>query len=494
MKKSFGIKKILLGGTVAFVAIMLAALWLCQVVFLDKFYHIIKKNDIEKAAKSVSLIVKKGGVPTNDELFKIGRKYEACIDVLEMKNGALVSLGAADTVPRCVIHSISPDSKRVLYDNANADKDGYLEYFSFDPTRKAYVSAGTDGLRGSEDLSLVYAVVTECEGKTLLLLFNSSVTPISATVSTLYVLLSLFTVVILILTVVFAYFMSRTVAKPIDELTEKAASFGSGDANVDFSVGGYSEVRQLSAALGYASEEIRKTEELRRDFLANVTHDLKTPITLISGYSEMMLDFPEENTPENLRNIVKETERMSALVNEVLDYSRLVSGTVPFDIKKYNLTEQVGELCKRYAEMLRPDGIKLSVELSEDAFVFADPSQAERVLVNFITNAVIHTGEDGVITVKQTVENGWVTVSVTDTGAGIPKEELAGIWERYYKLGKNNSRTAKGSGLGLSIVKTIMERMDGAYGVRSTVGKGSTFWYAFKVASVAPFSAEEKQP
>lgn len=478
MKKSFGIKKILLGGTVAFVAIMLAALWLCQVVFLDEFYHMIKKNDIKKAAKSVSAITSKGDIPSSDELFRIGRNYEACIEVLEVKNDAIISVSSANTVPRCVIHSISPESKRLLFNSAVASKGDYLEYFSFDPAKKAYVSEGTEGLRGSKDLSLVYAAVTECDGRTLLLLFNSSVTPISATVSTLYVLLSLFTVVILILSVVFAYFMSRTVARPIDELTERAALFGSGSQDVDFSVGGYSEVRQLSAALDYASSEIRKTEELRRDFLANVTHDLKTPITLISGYSEMMLDFPEENTPENLRNIVKETERMSALVNEVLDYSKLVSGTVPFDIREYCLTDQVSELCQRYSEMLRPDGIRLSFELSDSVYVTADPAKVERVLVNFITNAVNHTGQDGIITVGQHVENGWVTVSITDTGAGIPKEELAGIWERYYKVGKNNSRTASGSGLGLSIVKTVMERMGGAYGVRSTVGKGSTFWFA----------------
>ena len=482
MKKSLGIKKILLGGTVAFVVIMLAALWLCQVVFLDEFYHMIKKKEIESASDKVSAIISKGKIPDNDELFKIGRVSDVCIEIFEVRSGVLHAVASADIVPRCALHAFSAQSKQLLYRNALEENGKYLEYLAFDPLHRAYDPVGEKGLNGDEELSLIYAVVDEIDGKSIMMVFNSSVTPISATVSTLYVLLSLFTVVILALTVIFAYFISRTVAKPIDKLTEKAARFGSGDLSVDFSVGGYSEIKQLSSALSYASGEIRKTEELRRDFLANVTHDLKTPITLISGYSEMMLDFPEENTPENLRNIVKETERMSALVNEVLDYSKLVSGTVQFDMKPYCLTEQVKDICARYSEMLKHDGFTLELESEGNIDVYADAQQVARVLVNYITNAVVHSGKnDKTIKVSQSVENGWVTVSVTDTGNGIPKEELADIWERYYKVGKNTSRAQKGSGLGLSIVKTIMERMGGAYGVSSTVGKGSTFWFALRI-------------
>ena len=484
MKRSIGIKKILIGGIIAFVVVMLAVLWLCQVVFLDDFYHMIKKSDIQGSFEDVYRMVEKNRLD-NSDLYELAMKNETCIEVMGVWDGELYSVATADVSPRCALHAFTSKSKQMLYQNALADGGEYLEYLAFDPVRMTYNPIGENALSEHRDLSLIYAVVKSVGTQTYMFVFNSSVTPISATVSTLYVLLSLFTVVILILSVVFAYFISRTVAKPIDRLTEKAARLGLGDPTVDFSVGGYSEVRQLSAALGYAAEEIRKTEELRRDFLANVTHDLKTPITLISGYGEMMLDFPEENNCKNIETIVGEAKRLGELVNEVLDYSKLVSGTAQLDIKDYCLTDQVKDICQRYAEMLKHDGFELTCEVSGDAMIHADPSLTARVLINYIVNAVNHTGDENkVIRVAQIVQGEWVSVYVTDNGKGIPAEELPGIWERYYKVGKNNSRTANGSGLGLSIVKTAMERMGGAYGVRSTVGTGSTFWFAFKILDI----------
>ena len=477
MKKTVNLRTLLLGGIAVFVIIMLAALWLCQVVFLDELYHVIKKREIITAAKNVHDTVDDGEL-SDSALLAIGEKYEVCIEVYSVGAGRPERLATADVVPHCALHSTDPKSKMTIFYEAKKNGGSYLEYFIFDPRGRVYRSVGED-LETDEDLSMIYAEVITAEDRELLMIFNSSVTPISATVSTLYVFLSIFTALIIILAVILAHVFSRTIAKPIDALTEKADKLGSGRENIDFSVTGYAEIEKLSGALGYASREIQKTEELRRDFIANVTHDLKTPITLIAGYSEMMLDFPEENTPENIKNIVSETERLSFLVNEVLDYSKLVSGTVPFVCERYCLTAQLRDICTRYAQMLKSDGFTVTLDAGCDVFVNGDPSQLARVLINYITNAVSHTGEgERIIKISQTVENGWVTVSVTDGGAGIPKEELADIWERYYKVGKNTSRTASGSGLGLSIVKAIMELSGGAYGVKSTVGSGSTFWFA----------------
>lgn len=482
MKKQITLRSLLLGGIATFVIIILTALWLCQVVFLDELYHLIKKQEIKTAAKNVSELIEKDTL-SDSALLSVGEKYEVCIEVYTV-SGMPRRIATADVVPRCALHSTDPQSKLTIYDAAVKNGGVYLEYFEFDPKGRVYRSVGD---RVSEledqDLSMIYAVLTERNGQPLMMIFNSSVTPISATVSTLYVLLSIFTVLILLLSVIFANVFSRTIAKPIDKLTDKADMLARGAKNTDFSVTGYTEIEKLSDALGYASDEIQKTEELRRDFLANVTHDLKTPITLIAGYSEMMLDFPEENTPDNLRNIVNETERLSFLVNEVLDYSKLVSGTVAFEKTEYCLTDQVKEITERYAEMLKKDGFSLTYEGDASIYVHEDASQIARVLINYITNAVSHTGEgEKSVKVTQTAENGWVTVSVTDNGGGIPKELLPGIWERYYKVGKNNTRTGAGSGLGLSIVKAIMDRCGGAYGVKSTVGKGSTFWFALPIS------------
>ncbi len=480
MREKTGLKEILFKGIIVFTVLMLTALWVTEVFFLEDFYRMIKKREITKACENVTAKLETADLD-EDYLRSVCEKYQVCADVCREEDGMNVTLMSCHTLGRCALHSIDAKSKMAIYRATGESGGSYLEYFVYNDEKRYYYSVGEKGLSGDSELTVIYAVTVDTEAGQLLVIFNSVVTPIAATVSTLYLLLGLFTAVILVISAVFGYFLMLKVGKPINELTVRAERLGKEDFRCD--VQGYLEIDKLSEALTKASDEIKKTEELRRDFLANVTHDIKTPITLIRGYSEMMLDFPEEKNDENIRNIEREAERISELVGDMLDYSRLVSGTAEPEKEEYSLSEQVREIASRYGELLKKDGAVISVDIKDEATVFADRKMIARVLVNYISNAAFHSGEgekEICVTLEKTGSD--VTVTVIDNGKGIAPEELPRIWDRYYKTGRNNSRGASGSGLGLSIVKEIMEKHGGAYGVRSTLGKGSQFWIILPLA------------
>ena len=243
-------------------------------------------------------------------------------------------------------------------------------------------------------------------------------------------------------------------------------------------------MRELASTLNYAAGELSKVEGLRRDLLANVSHDLRTPLTMIKGYGEVMRDLPGENTPENVQIIIDEAERLTNLVNDLLDLSKLEAGVLPLEKTRFNLTESIRAILHRYDKLA---DYRFSFHCGEEVWVDADELKISQVVYNLVNNAITYSGEDKTITLSQTVEGDKVRISVTDTGEGIPQEKLKDIWERYYKVDKEHKRAQMGSGLGLSIVKNILDMHGGQYGVESMLGRGSTFWFEL------PVSGEESE-
>ncbi len=471
-KESKGVNTVLTTSIAVFILIMVLVLWLGYMFFMDDIYRLVKEHEMKSAADDVLDLVKKQELDGKTAK-AIGEEYGVCIEVCKINGTTSRRLVSADVIAHCAIHNTDTKSKFSIYDSAMKNGGVYLEYFLYDQDTGDFYSIREDEITPGNELSLIYALTN---GE-ILMLFNSTVSPISATVRTFYLLLGAFTIIILLLTLVFTNVLSGFITKPLESLTEATKRFGQGELDANFRVSGYTEAEQLSGAIAYAADELKKTEQLRRDLLANVSHDLRTPITLIMGYAEMMRDIPGENTPENLDNIVSEASRLSSMVSDVLDYSKLISGTLPFKETRFSLTEKVSEICLRYSELLKKDGYTLDFSGGQEMFVIADPDQITRVLINFLSNAVVHSGDSKEITVAQSFEDGGVKISVTDKGDGICANELSGIWERYNKASTNRVRSSGSSGLGLSIVKAIIERSGGAYGVDSTVGVGSTFWF-----------------
>ena len=222
-------------------------------------------------------------------------------------------------------------------------------------------------------------------------------------------------------------------------------------------------------------------EKIRKELIANISHDLRTPLTMISGYSEVMRDIPGENTPENMQVIIDETARLTSLVNDLLNVSKLQSGTQKMDVKKMSLTKAIKDTVKRYDTLINHNGFTIKFESDEEAFILGDETRLLQVVYNLINNAINYTGSDKTVIVKQEITDNVVRISVIDSGEGISEQDLPLIWDRYYKVDKVHKRAMVGTGIGLSIVKNILLLHNSRFGVSSEVGKGSTFWFEFKL-------------
>lgn len=473
----------LLATFVGFTAVMLALLWLFQVVFLGRFYKAIKTLEIESSAESIVKNINSSDLQTFTE--NLAARNDLCILIL---NSSCQQIASADTLPNCRIHNMRYQDLLRLYILTLENGGTYAERV----TERSFQLTPSWEIRPAEDdqkeILILSRVITLPTGEERIILLNSTISPVDATVRTLRVQLSLVTVLMILLALCISLILSRHLAKPIVKVNETAKELARGKYDIVFDGGGYREISELNQTLNYTAGELSKVEGLRRELLANISHDLRTPLTMIAGYAEMMRDIPGENTPENVQTIIDEASRLTRLVNDLLDLSKLQAGVQKLTISTFGLTQMIRDTIGRYARMTGIDGYQIHFESDQEVSVQADEMKISQVLYNLINNAINYTGTDKSVTVRQTVDNGWVKIEVIDTGEGIPADKLPYVWERYYKLDKTHKRAAVGTGLGLSIVKNVLELHQAHYGVNSIVGQGSVFWFAL------PVVPQEKPP
>ncbi|TDX49208.1 ATP-binding protein [Orenia marismortui] len=227
--------------------------------------------------------------------------------------------------------------------------------------------------------------------------------------------------------------------------------------------------------------EIRKLDEMRRLFVANVSHELKTPLTAIRGYLEAILDGVVEDIDlqsEYLNRVLSETTRMTRLVQDTLDLSRLQSGQMDFKASEFDLIVLINSVIINLEGRLEDRDV--SIEASESLIVKSDRDRIEEVLINLLSNAIKFTTSDGKIELKVKKIEAKVKVKVIDDGIGIPTSELPYIWERFHQVDRARTPDQKGTGLGLAIVKEIVEGLGGKVEVESEAGKGSEFSFTIE--------------
>ena len=314
--------------------------------------------------------------------------------------------------------------------------------------------------------------------ETISLTFNAMITPVSATIDTLRYQLYIITFIMITLSILLAFFIAKRVSKPIEVINDSAKALSKGKYDIEFTGKGFLEIEELSSTLNTAAAELSKVECLRRELMANISHDLRTPLSLIYSYAEVMHDFPNEISPEQTQVIMDETTRLTSLVNDVLDISKFENGEQSLNATTFNLTISIKETIERTSSLVKKDGYNLSFVYDEEVYVTADEVKIIQAFYNLLINAINYSNDNKIITIKQTVDDVIVKIEVIDNGDGILTEDLPYIWDRYYKVDKNHKRAITGTGLGLSIVKKIVEMHGGGYGVESTIGKGSTFWFS----------------
>ena len=310
---------------------------------------------------------------------------------------------------------------------------------------------------------------------------NSSIQPLDASIKLLKSQFLYISIIIFSISLIIGYFISRLISKPIVDISTEAKKLANGDFNVKFSTDSkIEEIGELASTLELAKNELSKTDELRRDLLANVGHDLKTPLTMIKAYAEMIKDFENmsiQKRNENLNIIIEETDRLNVLVSDILDLSKLQANTYELKIEEFDLDKLIRNVLKKYYILIDSEGYEFIYENEEPIMVKGDIKRIEQVIYNLINNAINYTGDDKKIYIELVNNKNKVIVKIRDTGKGIKKEDIKYIWNKYYHNEKKHKRNAFGTGLGLSIVKTILDSHNYKYGVDSKVNKGTTFYF-----------------
>lgn len=369
---------------------------------------------------------------------------------------------------------LQPTDSEGYHDELFRELDGYLENESL----------GADRFYRSGN-KINYAIVAENKnGERCYILASYSMSVVRDTVGTLQLWLLLAGGIAMLLAFLFSYEFCKHLTRGLNTMSEKAVKLAHGDYTVEFVNADYKEMAQLSDSLNYVRDEVKKSEDFQREILANTTHDLKTPLTMIKAYASMVMEISGDNPEKrnkHLQVIIDEADRLTGLVNDVLSVSKLYSNIDELNPKVFNLTELIYAIVGKFGYLQESQGYTFMIDIQPDLYTRADEDKIYQVLYNLIGNAANYTGEDKTvyISLKSNLDGTVNRFTVRDTGKGISKEELPEIWNRYYRVKENHPRPVKGTGLGLSIVKAILENHSFVFGVDSEVGKGSQFYVDF---------------
>jgi signal transduction histidine kinase len=290
---------------------------------------------------------------------------------------------------------------------------------------------------------------------------------------------SLAIVIALLLTLV----LSRRMTSPIGALARAARRLGRGDLSQRVQLQGEGEVATLAQAFNSMAADLEHAEQLRRNMVADVAHELRTPLSNIQGYLEAIRDGVVEPDAAAIRSLNEETALLSRLVNELQELSLAEAGELKLVYQAEDITKLVKQAVTPWQPQLAAKEISLSLDLPDNLPpVNIDWQRVNQVLHNLLENAVAHTHKGGTINVAAIAQGDWVEVSVSDTGEGIPAEDLPHIFERFYRVDKSRARATGGSGLGLTIAKRLVEAHGGKITVQSKLGKGSRFSFTLPIA------------
>lgn len=450
-----------------FITSILILLWFTFGVSLEANYKKLKTSSIFDIASYI-LVDWSADEFTEDKLDRLAYENNMCVLIQDAYGNRVYSYDMM--ADKCLVHGINAIE---LYKYRAAALN----------TQSGMYYTQVKNPRFNTDTLLFVMVLGDVSDPSGYIFLNTSLEPLDSTIDIVHSQILRISIMLLVLGLGISYFLARLIEAPIVRITKSAKKMGEGDYSVKFDGHGYTETEVLADTLNYAATEISKIDSLRRDLIANISHDLRTPLTMVKAYAEMIRDLSGDNPQkrqEHIGIIIEESDRLAALVNDILDLSKLESGTAEINRTKFSITKKIHEIMGRYTLLSEQKGYNFYVTADKDFEIEADIIKIEQVLYNLINNAVNYTGESKTVYITQTVtDENTARIEITDTGAGIEPELLPLIFDRYYRAEKSK-REVIGTGLGLSIVKQILKQHNFKFGVRSELNVGSTFWFEVK--------------
>lgn len=293
-------------------------------------------------------------------------------------------------------------------------------------------------------------------------------------------------VILFLLSLIILIFFTEIVYVPLRKITYATEQYANGNMHYEFQVESDDEIGYLAACLNYMASQIAGAEDDQKKFVANVSHDFRSPLTSIRGYLEAMIDgtIPQDMHEKYLNIVLNETDRLTKLTNSLLSLNNLNTKGMLLDRTDFDLNSVIRSTAASFEGTCRKKVIAIELILTdEEMYVYADMEKIQQVLYNLLDNAIKFSHHNSVIKVETSVKKNKLFLSIKDTGIGIPKADLKLIWDRFYKSDLSRGKDKKGTGLGLSIVKEIINSHSEHINVISTEGVGSEFIFSLPLSS-----------
>lgn len=452
-----------------FALVLMIAVWFLQIFFLNNYYEDMKISQTHETAMIMKAKYNKG--PTDDFIQEAKDMTSGDDIYIRIDKGS-------DT-----IYPI-----RNIFQYSNEIADARAKLFNVNKEKGALEYGETSATPQSSKRYYIYASFVSKE-KNVIMYAITPLYPVSSTVNILRNQLVFIIIIALLMAFVLSIYLSAKVSRPITKITNSARKLANGKYGTKFPVSKqYTEIHNLGEALNTTSEALEKSTLFQKDLMANVSHDLRTPLTMIKSYAEMIHDLSGDNPEKrnaHLQVIIEETNRLSVLVSDMMALSAIQSGTMSIEISRFNLKSAIEAVLMPYNLIQEQDDFKIIFNCKQDVYVEGDRERIKLVISNLLTNAIKYCGSDKrvFINVKQWGKK--VHCEIIDHGVGIKEKELPFIWDRYYKTSSNHVRHTEGSGLGLSIVKEILTLHKAKFGAESRPGQGTTIWFELSLAGAS---------
>ena len=301
---------------------------------------------------------------------------------------------------------------------------------------------------------------------------------LGASMSAMYTQIGLYARICVVLAFILVYYTARKIERPLNQMNLAAKEISKGNFDKRLHMKEADEIGQLAATFNTMMDTLQKYEDTRQSFVANVSHELKSPLTSIQGFVQGILDgtISQEDEKQYLEIVLNETKRLNVLIVDLLDLAKVESGQFPLNLTEWDLNELIRQCIIRFITKIDEKDIEVVADIPDKRdLVFADQDRMTQVLTNLIDNAVKFTENGGTLKIWTEVEEKNITVSISNTGSIIPEEDIDFVFDRFFKVDKSHNRKAPGTGIGLSIVKNIIQQHDQKIWVNSKEGMGTVF-------------------
>lgn len=385
------------------------------------------------------------------------------------------------------IQIINPSGRLVLDTFTPIDVDDIIVINNFDPTAPgdSYFMVGNFFQFFEKDTISVIAPITSDYKVKAYVAIHCFTESIETTTNEMLGIFYVVFVIIFMLSMVILIFFTEIVYLPLRKITYATEQYASGNMHYEFQVDSDDEIGYLAACLNYLAGEIAHAEDDQKKFVANISHDFRSPLTSIKGYIEAMMDgtIPPEMYEKYLTIVLNETERLTKLTNSLLTLNNMNTRGMLLDITDFDINQVIRQTAATFEGTCQKKNLAIEMLLTgESFFVTADIEKMKQVLYNLIDNAIKFSHHDCVIKIETSEKKKKLFVSVKDTGIGIPKDEIKLIWDRFYKSDSSRGKDKKGTGLGLAIVKEIIHAHNEHINVISTEGVGTEFIFSIPVS------------